>query len=247
MEARPIDIATRETSRFVAANAVQGSRILEIGCGDGYLARELGHRGYHVTAIDSSAESIEKARALGVAAELASWPEYESGSVDTVLFSRSLHHLHEFEAGLAAARRVLEPSGCLLVEDFAFRSVDQPTLDWFFDTLHSEEAEPLVGRVPGEFVTDLLEAADPLAAWHEDHDHDLHAFGTMREAIAAAFEVCKVEQVPYLYRYLIPVAPETPEAAAWIERVHDDESALGQDGSIFLVGRRIVATVQDSA
>jgi 2-polyprenyl-3-methyl-5-hydroxy-6-metoxy-1,4-benzoquinol methylase len=39
-------------------------RILDIGCGEGWLIRELSSRGYFVTGIDATAELIEKAKAL---------------------------------------------------------------------------------------------------------------------------------------------------------------------------------------
>jgi 2-polyprenyl-3-methyl-5-hydroxy-6-metoxy-1,4-benzoquinol methylase len=41
------------------------SRVLDVGCGEGWLARVLGERGVDVVGIDASAALIESARALG--------------------------------------------------------------------------------------------------------------------------------------------------------------------------------------
>ncbi len=242
--ARPVDIPTRQTCDFVSSNTVPGSRIFEIGCGDGQVAHELDRLGYNVIAIDSDPEAIEKARALGVDAELASWPQDISDPVDATLFSRSLHHLHELDASVSAAHRALEPSGLILVEDFAFNSADAATINWFVGVLKSEAAKSMLRPESDEFVTSLLGSEDPIAAWDENHDADLPTFEAMREAIAAVFEIRTVEEVPYLYRYLISVVADSSDAADWVNNVYNDEAVLGTNRDIVLVGRRIVATVR---
>jgi hypothetical protein len=51
------------------------------------------------------------------------------------------------------------------------------------------------------------------------------------------FNILKTQSVPYLYRYLIPVLPETRAAVAFVERVFNEEAQAGK-----FMGRRIVAT-----
>lgn len=52
---RPIDIATGETVAFLAANLPRGSRVLEVGCGEGHVALALRDRGCRVLGLESSA------------------------------------------------------------------------------------------------------------------------------------------------------------------------------------------------
>ena len=57
--------ATRAEADFLAMEigAPEGGRLLDIACGEGRHARELAARGYALTGVDISAESIEWARA----------------------------------------------------------------------------------------------------------------------------------------------------------------------------------------
>ena len=57
--------ATRADADFLAEEiaAPAGGRLLDIACGSGRHARELSARGYALTGVDISAESIEEARA----------------------------------------------------------------------------------------------------------------------------------------------------------------------------------------
>ena len=48
-----------------AVGRVAGRRVLDVGCGEGWLARALAARGCEVVGIDGSAELVERARAAG--------------------------------------------------------------------------------------------------------------------------------------------------------------------------------------
>jgi hypothetical protein len=65
----------------------------------------------------------------------------------------------------------------------------------------------------------------------------------MVEAIAEHFLVHEIHSVPYLYRYLVPVLAENPDAAAFVDQVLQQELRLGQRGQVVLIGRRIVASL----
>jgi 2-polyprenyl-3-methyl-5-hydroxy-6-metoxy-1,4-benzoquinol methylase len=102
----------------------EGLRILDVGCGSGYVSLELARHGHHVTAIDISEENIALARRT-----LADNPftegfgslNYEvqpfhavSGCWDVVLFSVSLHHMPDVESAVAHGHALLRPGGWLL-------------------------------------------------------------------------------------------------------------------------------------
>jgi hypothetical protein len=67
----------------------------------------------------------------------------------------------------------------------------------------------------------------------------------MTQAIAEYFIIRETQQVPYLYRYLVPVLPETLQATAFVEEVVREEARLGERGEIVLVGRRIVGVARE--
>jgi SAM-dependent methyltransferase len=99
-------------------------RALDVGCGEGELARRLASRAESVVAIDRSAEMIRTARSLGGAPNVefveddfleASLPE---AGFDFVVAVASLHHM-PFEPALVAMRRLVRPGGVLLVHGLA--------------------------------------------------------------------------------------------------------------------------------
>lgn len=47
---------------FLEEHVARGAEVLDFGCGGGWFAAELAHRGYRVTAMDASAAMIEQAR-----------------------------------------------------------------------------------------------------------------------------------------------------------------------------------------
>jgi len=78
---------------------IKGKRVLDIGCSEGYYARELAKRGYEVTAIDRSAGLIAAARYLTVLAGLSvnysvvkDWSDFLDGRYDTILFLAVIHN-----------------------------------------------------------------------------------------------------------------------------------------------------------
>src|SRR5215510_2943616 len=112
---------TRSTYIFVKRFLPpSGGRILEVGCGAGELAASLSKDGYAVVAIDSDRDSIAAAQLLGVDARIATWPDFNDGEFDAVLFMRSLHHIHPLDASIRRAEESLAADGPLIVEDFAY-------------------------------------------------------------------------------------------------------------------------------
>ena len=89
---------------------------LEIGCGEGRVARDLRARGYEVTGLDVAPTLVAAARAadpagtyvVGGAAAL----PFDDASFDVVVSYNSLIDVDEMPAAIAEASRVLRPSGC---------------------------------------------------------------------------------------------------------------------------------------
>ena len=238
----PIDVATDATVSFIIEHVGSPATILEVGCGEGGVALELMDRGYQITGLDTDEDTVAKARKRGALVQLVEWPDYDCDPVDAIVFTRSLHHIHRLDAAIVKAKELLKPGGTILAEDFAFDVADAKTIEWFLSVINTPKACDLLTLIPGEFITNLLAADDPEFAWQQDHDHELHTIGAMKDAIGEHFTIQDTVSVPYLYRYLIPVLPETSEAVSVVQKTFDDETKAGDAGNITFIGRRIVAS-----
>jgi SAM-dependent methyltransferase len=104
---------------------LQDRTIIDVGCGDGSLARLLARKGAHVTGIEASPKQLSLARAAervgderyiqGYAEDLPA----ESRSADIVIFLNSLHHVNvdDLAQALKEAARVLKRGGALYVSE----------------------------------------------------------------------------------------------------------------------------------
>lgn len=91
---------------WVAAHA--GREVLDLGCGLGGYALALAERGFAVRGLDVQADYVERARALGVRADLYDGEGIPLGdrAVDTVMLVEVLEHVEDPAALLREARRV---------------------------------------------------------------------------------------------------------------------------------------------
>lgn len=100
---------------------VAGFRVLDAGCGSGTHAAALLARGAIVTGIDKSSGMLALARErLGSAAtlfeaDLAAPLRFADGDFDRVLAALVLHYIEDWSMPLREFRRVLAPSGKLVI------------------------------------------------------------------------------------------------------------------------------------
>jgi len=97
-------------------------RALDVGCGEGVLARDLRDLVPHVTGLDRDAATLELARWHGrdvdyVRGDLLAAP-FESASFDLVASIATLHHM-DTGAGLEQMRDLVRPGGVLVVVGLA--------------------------------------------------------------------------------------------------------------------------------
>jgi len=103
--------------------ALEGARVLDVGCGAGDLVRLMARRGARATGLEISEEALARARAAPPAGgerycvgrgEALPWGE---GAFDAVVFFNSLHHVPVAaqDRAIEEAARVLEPGGVFLV------------------------------------------------------------------------------------------------------------------------------------
>jgi len=91
-------------------------RLLDVGCGDGGVARLLRGRVGEVVAVDI-AESPQWRDQRGITFRVADGEQlpFEDGSFDLVHSKDSLHHMDDPARALAEYRRVLRPRGTALI------------------------------------------------------------------------------------------------------------------------------------
>lgn len=146
------------------------ARVLEVGCGRGELALALAADGYDVVAVDPEAPEGPIFRrttfeALG-----------DEGVFDGAFASLVLHHVEDLDAALDKLRSLLRPGAPLVVREFAWELVDEPTARWDY-ARH--------GRRGG------------LAEWRAEHE-GLHTSEDLRAALDARFRRRSFAWGPYL-------------------------------------------------
>jgi SAM-dependent methyltransferase len=135
----------------VARAIPRGSRVLDVGCGNGFIAHHLSAMlGTNVTGIDldeGAQALIDYRRFDGTHFPVA------DKSFDSVLFCYVLHHAQDLSAILNEVRRVLRPGGFMVVYE------DIPELWWdrFVCSIHNRQwrgrTGPCTFRLEAEWRT----------------------------------------------------------------------------------------------
>jgi SAM-dependent methyltransferase len=181
VRSRPLYSGAMDVGEFVLSQLPPApARVLEVGCGDGELARVLATRGYEVVAIDPRAPAGELFRPVSLEQFT------DPGPFDAVVANRSLHHIHDLPRALDKVARLLGPEGRLIVYEHAWDRLDEPTARWYLE--HRSAA--------GHGSPSSLEAC--LADWREYHA-GLHSYATLREALDRRFTERGFAWSPYLY------------------------------------------------
>jgi SAM-dependent methyltransferase len=155
-------------------------RVLEVGCGNGRLARALDDLGYRVVAIDPAAPE-------GAIFQPVSLEEFaDPGPFGAIVASRALHHIPDLAGALSKLHRLLVPAGRLVVVEHAFDRFDEPTARWYLENR----------RATHPSAPSSLQAC--LAEWETDHA-GLHGYTAMRRELERRFTERWFAWTPSLY------------------------------------------------
>lgn len=106
----------KRRTAMLSSGLLEGSQVLELGCGTGYFTRELAGLKIQVTAIDISPDLIESAKReiqssnVRFLIQNAYQMEFDDAVFDSVLGSSVLHHL-DIRQAISEIYRVLRPGG----------------------------------------------------------------------------------------------------------------------------------------
>ena len=100
-------------------HALEGARLLDVGCGHGYLIRQARERGAEVRGVEPDPEAAERLRGEGFDVAHATFLEFARaapGPFDIVTLSHVVEHVNEPIPFVRAAAALLAPEGVLGAE-----------------------------------------------------------------------------------------------------------------------------------
>lgn len=171
---------------IVETLALDGKRVIDVGCGDGHLARHMARFGARVLGVECSPRQLAKARAAepvrgveiveGVGQALPA----ASGDADYVVFFNSLHHVPAAVMGkaLEEAARVLRPGGRIYISE--------PIAEGrFFETCRPVDDETEV-RALAYHALRNCPALKPVQEFRYLHTVRMRTFDAFRDRIISA-------------------------------------------------------------
>lgn len=105
-------VATYGEQVLALLGPVEGQRILDLGCGDGFLTEQIQASGADVHGVDASASMIRAAQKRGLSAEVASGEALNFvDEFDAVFSNAALHWMKNSAEVISGVHRALKPKG----------------------------------------------------------------------------------------------------------------------------------------
>jgi SAM-dependent methyltransferase len=180
------------------------ARVVELGCGPlGGFVPQLRSSGYDAVGVDPKAP--QEAGYHPVEFEQAELP----GEADALVASASLHHVADPAEVLDRVAGALAPGGTVVVIEWAWEDFDQPTAEWAFRRLGSEEG--WLRRRRDEWLGSGEPWSTYLQGWAREEG--LHEAQTLLALLDERFERRQLSRGPYLFADLSPTRSEEEQHA----------------------------------
>ncbi len=118
----------KEYRYFLERSCADRTSVLELGCGEGFLALELARRGLRVSAVDLSRDRIKRAQLRAAQSSVAYPPVFKVADLNTASFPKqkydcvvahdALHHCYNLDHVLNETQKTLKKNGRLIVIDY---------------------------------------------------------------------------------------------------------------------------------
>ena len=173
-------MASADLRAYVRANLPEPPvRVLEVGAGDGSLARALRAAGYEVLAIDPKSEA-EDVRAVAL-----SDLDEPAASFAAAVAIVSLHHVEPLESSCVRLGELVEPGGTLVIDEFDVATFDVTAAAWWL------EQRRALGEPQPKTAEELV----------EEHREHLHPLERVLGALDPQFELGPPVRGPWLHRW----------------------------------------------
>lgn len=190
-----------------------GQRVLEYGCGTGWITTQLAERGAAVAAFDISPQAVAQTRAALAARNLLSRCQadvmpgerltYEDNCFDVAVGFAILHHL-DLPLGLSQLRRVLKPGGRAF---FAEPLASNPLIRAY------RRFTPQY-RTPDETPIDLMALRGQLRSFSRFEHHDQLLLATA--ALGCCYVPGLTALAPSVQRFLMRVDDKLLNTMPWV-------------------------------
>jgi 2-polyprenyl-3-methyl-5-hydroxy-6-metoxy-1,4-benzoquinol methylase len=202
---------SRDVIAYVRASLGEAPlRVLEVGAGEGELAAHLREAGHDVLAIDPGDGAGEGVRRVA----LLDLDEPER-SFDAAVAIVSLHHVEPLQESFAHLAALLKPGAPVVVDEIDVDALDERAARWWLAQQAALGTDHQHEHTPAGLV--------------EQMRHHIHSLATVREALAAHFDVGEPVRGPYLHRWYLP------------HSLRDAEIELIAAGKLPAMGARFVA------
>ena len=182
------------------------AQVVEIGCGPlGGFVPMLRSSGYEAVGVDPEAPDEEGYRRV----------EFEQGEtfkdVDAVVASASLHHVADPAEVVERVASTLARRGTLVVVEWAWERFDEPTAEWCFQRLGSDEGTGWLRRRHDDWAASGQPWSVYLRDWAQK-EH-LHAAETLLRLLDERFHREHLAYGPYFFPDLAGTSEEDERAA----------------------------------
>jgi SAM-dependent methyltransferase len=181
------------------------ARVLEVGCGEGRLARSMSGAGYRVVAIDPHAPEGSLFERVTIEEFVASEP------FDAAVATLSLHHIVDLDAAVAKIAGLVVPGGTFVLVEFAWDRFDEATAGWALKRLLPGNEDGWLARRRSEWNAQVGGDDDSgfveyLRRWAASMK--FHSAAAMLEVCRSHFDEVQFEAWPYLYPELEGITRE---------------------------------------